>query len=556
MTTTEVTSAKVLLFGMINLNAIDGSAFFMSAMADMLTLDPNVEVDLALAVPLTRTLVIEDCLSRPNFRILDPFKEATLDAYDGPIVQGNPVTVQSAANYLAYQATRTPYDVIIIRSTEVAAALARTKPEIMPLVTLYVTGIVSPSKPVPEKTLQALREVIGTGGRLSCQTAEMADHIASLLPEQEGLRESIFICTPTVRSGSGSFDELFPARESYGRFVYTGKFAPNWIPDRIIAGFKRARITNPDITLHVAGDYFMRDPANPGFIDLTRHLLTTTAGLTWYGGITRDQSRALVSASDVGISWRSEALSDSLELSTKLLEFGALGRPCIMNRTPMHEQLFGADYPLFADSTEEFVSLLRRCASEPAMVREAARRAFEVSQAYTQGAARSRLLTLFPAPEGAHLVLDDVEGRFDAVPAALEGRGITGFSLKGSILSLELTGSPEESDETVYRRLMRVLAEREARMQTITLPGLREEAVATRPVISAAPLATPDTARVQQLEGEVRTLRQEAAAAAEAQRAGLAVKAQLDDATRRLEKLSRSKLGRLQLAYWRRRAGR
>src|SRR5215475_382799 len=61
----------------------------------------------------------------------------------------------------------------------------------------------------------------------------------------------------------------------------------------------------------------------------------------------------LAAAGDVGLSWRHPELDSSLELSTKVLEFGQLGLPVILNRTPMHEALLGADYPLFAASIDD-----------------------------------------------------------------------------------------------------------------------------------------------------------------------------------------------------------
>ena len=75
------------------------------------------------------------------------------------------------------------------------------------------------------------------------------------------------------------------------------------------------------------------------------------AGVIWHGGQPRAEAMRLAAAGDIGLSWRHPELDSSLELSTKVLEFGQLGLPVILNRTPMHEALLGADYPLFAAST-------------------------------------------------------------------------------------------------------------------------------------------------------------------------------------------------------------
>lgn len=55
--------------------------------------------------------------------------------------------------------------------------------------------------------------------------------------------------------------------------------------------------------------------------------------------------------------WRDAALDASPEISTKMLECSALGTPPLLNRTTMHEQLLGADYPLFIDEGDVLATL-------------------------------------------------------------------------------------------------------------------------------------------------------------------------------------------------------
>lgn len=68
--------------------------------------------------------------------------------------------------------------------------------------------------------------------------------------------------------------------------------------------------------------------------------MKTYKNVDWVGGVTREEVQKLIQQSDIGIGWRNNSLNDSLELSTKALEYGALGKPVILNRTPMHERLF------------------------------------------------------------------------------------------------------------------------------------------------------------------------------------------------------------------------
>ncbi len=93
-----------------------------------------------------------------------------------------------------------------------------------------------------------------------------------------------------------------------------------------------------------------------------------TEGVTWHGGHSREDALRLAASCDIGLSWRHPELDASLELSTKVLEYGAIGLPVILNRTPMHEGLLGADYPLFAASLADVVDVAAAAAADPPAV--------------------------------------------------------------------------------------------------------------------------------------------------------------------------------------------
>ena len=99
----------------------------------------------------------------------------------------------------------------------------------------------------------------------------------------------------------------------------------------------------------------------------------------------------LAASCDIGLSWRHPDLDASLELSTKVLEFGALGLPVILNRTPMHEALLGADYPLFAASLADVATAAAAAAAEPGLYRLAADRTGHAAERFTLDRAADRL---------------------------------------------------------------------------------------------------------------------------------------------------------------------
>ena len=124
--------------------------------------------------------------------------------------------------------------------------------------------------------------------------------------------------------------------------------------------------------------------------------------MIWHGGQPRAEAMRLAAAGDVGLSWRHPELDASLELSTKVLEFGQLGLPVILNRTPMHEALLGADYPLFAASIDD-VADVAASVLDPAVFDLAASRtsAAAASFALDQAAARLRTYLARAVPAAA-----------------------------------------------------------------------------------------------------------------------------------------------------------
>jgi len=113
--------------------------------------------------------------------------------------------------------------------------------------------------------------------------------------------------------------------------------------------------------------------------------------VTWLGGHSREEALRLAASCDIGLSWRHPDLDASLELSTKVLEFGAIGLPVILNRTPMHEGLLGADYPLFAASLADVAAAAAAAAADSALYRLAADRTGRAAQQFTLERAAERL---------------------------------------------------------------------------------------------------------------------------------------------------------------------
>ena len=142
--------------------------------------------------------------------------------------------------------------------------------------------------------------------------------------------------------------------------------------------------------LHMVGNKVHDNPADPNWRPRMKAALESP-DVTWHGGQPRAEAMRIAASGDIGLSWRDPSLDASLELSTKVLEFGAIGLPVILNRTAMHETLLGADYPMFAAGLDNVVAVAAAAAADPAMYRLAAGRLRQAASAFTIERAAERL---------------------------------------------------------------------------------------------------------------------------------------------------------------------
>ncbi len=97
---------------------------------------------------------------------------------------------------------------------------------------------------------------------------------------------------------------------------------------------------------------------------------------------------------NIASSWRTPAFDDSLELSTKILEYSALGIPVLMNPSPIHLRVFGRDYPGYVTTHGEFVERVLSLASSPHLYEGASRGVHSIASSFTYASHRQRLLPL------------------------------------------------------------------------------------------------------------------------------------------------------------------
>ncbi|WP_345440030.1 glycosyltransferase [Actinoallomurus vinaceus] len=384
MTLREGERVRALVYGDVDLNIIDGSAIWAQGVVQALRV-AGVEVTLVLKAPVK------------TGRLVDP-----LERLSGVTVRRRPedattsLTVEEAAGLLTELDAEEPYDLVVARGKRLAVRLTATP--LAGRLWTYLTDVPQTVAELDGKTRGELAAVAKASRFLLCQTEELRCHLEGVLHKAAG-KCVLFPPVVALPEGLEPTEDKTPGRPL--KLVYTGKFAPRWNTYEMTGLPRRLAARRIDAELHMIGDKIHNDKKDPGFSRRMRVALDSTPGLTWHGGHPRAEAMRVSAGCDVGLSWRHPELDASLELSTKVLEMGALGLPVVLNRTPMHENLLGADYPLFAATEDDVVDVLAEV-TDPEVYALARRRCLDAAKAFSLDAAAERLRTYlrqaFPPP--------------------------------------------------------------------------------------------------------------------------------------------------------------
>ncbi|MBW8484634.1 glycosyltransferase [Actinomadura sp. PM05-2] len=369
------------------------------------------EVTLVLKAPVRTGRLVDPLRGLPGVTVHSPHAA-------GRIPDHAVMVPRWAAGVLAELDEADPFDLVVVRGRQIAAKLAAGP--LAGRLWTYLTDVPQHPAEFTGAAFGELRRIADASRMLLCQTEELRCFMESAVPATAG-KSVLFPPVVALPEGLEPRAEGAPAGRAL-KLVYTGKFAPRWNTYEMTR--LPARLT-VDAEVHMIGDKVHVDPGDPGYAPRMQAALESAPGVVWHGGHPRAEAMRLTAACDVGLSWRHPSLDSSLELSTKLLECGLLNVPVVLNRTPMHERLFGADYPLFVATEDDVADALDRVAKDPELYALAAARCRAAAEDYTLDASSARL---------AGYLADAFPAADEKVLAAGGGRklrvGIAGHDLK------------------------------------------------------------------------------------------------------------------------------
>lgn len=365
---------RALVYGDVNLNLIDGSAVWLASTAECLA-RCGVEVTVLLKAPVETDRLLRPLASRPDVTLLEP--------------KGAPRTPESAADQVLRLHRERAFDLVVVRGSRAATAMVRLD-ELRSVLWTYLTDVPQSVTALDDAELTQLTRIVRGSRRVLCQTPELRTFLEAVVPACAG---RTLLWEPIIPDLAAMTEADAPPGDDDGdrplRVGYAGKFAPAWLTDRMLD--LPASLAERDVRIDLAmvGDKVHRDDL--GFAHRMEAGLADPDRVRWHGGLDRASTLELVASWDIGLSWRDPSLDSSLELSTKVLEYASVGTAPLLNRTPMHVRLLGADYPFFVTPTTSAADLLVAASQDRRLITTAARRAREAAQHYTMSAAVTRV---------------------------------------------------------------------------------------------------------------------------------------------------------------------
>jgi len=352
---------RVLICANPDLNFIDGSSIWAQTIALATAATGSAQVDFLAKSAPEREELFAPLRQAANLTILDG---TAREHWAGKSVKR--LTLPMLAELAVTLDRKQPYDVIIVRGRDIAKQLLET-PAVLAKCWLYLTDIPQSVKQYDAALRQTMQRLATGCQRLLCQAEGFRALWQTLVPGLDSAK--IHIYTPVIPDLPAT---LLPLVQRPAHAIYAGKFKGDWMTLEMAEIWPTICQQVPGSALLMIGDKIHNEPGRPDYAQRMRQVLEHTPGVNWLGPLSREATQQRLRQARIGLSWRADSMDDTLEYSTKILEYGGAGCAAILNRTPLHEDLLGRDYPLFANTEQEFKQQLLRALREPQAAQRAA----------------------------------------------------------------------------------------------------------------------------------------------------------------------------------------
>ena len=337
----------LLIYADVNMNVIDGSSIWLASITEAIA-EHAGKIHLLLKSNISRDTVLRPLLSKENIKIIEPLEFG---------IEKNELDIEAAVSLIEIlDGIYGGYRRIVLRGFNLCKVASSNK-SLHGRIWAYLTDYYEIDKIKSQRTDKS-----GTAELIP----DFTEHFDLFLAQTEEIRDDlnkrhkvpldrISLAPPMIPVREGRAAK--PSQPSNGKLKigYAGKIAPEWGVRELIVISEQAQKRKLDVEVHIIGDKIHRNTATyPTFHEDMKELLQITENTIWHGGLSREDTLNLMSTMDICWGYRSKLLEDNtLELSTKTLEYLSLGLPTIISRNSINESLCGSEYPYFIDTGSE-----------------------------------------------------------------------------------------------------------------------------------------------------------------------------------------------------------
>lgn len=336
---------RAIVYGDSSLNIIDGSSIWLTSIAQILSSIFD-EVHVLSKATITEPHLVSSLIDNPAITLHPP-----LHGDQEPAGESYSLTPQEAAERLERLTVDLSPQMVLVRGFEACAATSKRKLVANRLFS-YITDLQFPPNRLTVKGITRLRNIAGASKRMFAQTEASRSYLEAVAPEAAGKTLLLPPMVPEYFFRDRPNDNYQVDTTNILSLVYAGKFARDWRTLEMLEIPRLLRERGVNATLTVIGSKFQNEPTEPRWrIQMEEALRRADAdedsGVSWVGPATRKEVARIISNADIGLGWRAPVLDSSLELSSKILEYGASFAAPLLNKTADHTDLLGHNYPLF-----------------------------------------------------------------------------------------------------------------------------------------------------------------------------------------------------------------
>jgi glycosyltransferase involved in cell wall biosynthesis len=375
---------RVLLYASVDLNLIDGSAIWLTSLAEVFAQNDDTEVDILLRVPLQRTINVENLKNKSNVTIINPWEDTGLKKAAGliSIQRAKRLNQQQAFAVIKHLAYSRRLGLILVRDDAVAAKCCRDS-NLASRLWCYITD---PARNNTADSRDRLKLIAKRCHRLLFQTEQAKDYFISMI---SSVREKRIALLPPMLPNFG-IPSNAPLGITAPKLVYSGKFSPGYRSIEMFSVFERIRERYNNAEFHIIGDKFYNRPPVENFEKHVRNNLSKP-GVIWHGAKTRQEVFNIIAKCDFAFCWRTKDFDTNVELSTKMLEYAAQGVLPLLNPTPVQISVFGSAYPGYIYDENSFLKTIEKLINDLELFENTRNHCQQVAETYTYAHTLARL---------------------------------------------------------------------------------------------------------------------------------------------------------------------